>query len=184
MAVVKMKTDGTFGVCELNLVESVRTGAIKSQYSLNSTAFASIDCENGMLLVVDDIAKEITVPTNSDSYTYLVNFEAKDYENKGRQYCKITLTDDFLPRLYKLHKGDIFEVDQFQFLEADYANWAAIQAALTAGTAVYGTPDATGYIYVKPAAKLSGTETVKLQAVESVTLPNGNTGLKFAVLVA
>lgn len=178
MATVKQPS--VYGVVELNQVAAVKTGQIKAQYELDATQFATIGAENGMLLVVDEVAGKVKLPSAVTSYCYLHASVEKDYENKGRKNF-IVKTGEFLPRMYKLSVGDTLETNTFQYDNVTYANYAAITAAINA-TTVYGTPSVAGYIQI--AATAAGTETVLLKAVKGVTLPNGESGIKFVVTKA
>jgi len=179
MAILKQAS--VYGVVELNHVAAVKTGAIKAQFPLDATQFASIPAENGMLLVVDEATESVKLPSAITSAVYLHASVEKDYEDKGRKYFSVKQADDFLPRLYKLQKGDTFETNAFQYLDATYANYAAIVAAISA-TVVYGIPSTAGYIQIVAAP--GGTEVATLKVVKGVTLPNGELGLKFAVVLA
>lgn len=179
MAVVQLSKK-QYGVVELNHVAAVKTGQIKAQYELNATDFATIPAQNGMLLVVDDVAKDISLPTAITNVVYLHASVEKDYEGKGRAYCAVN-RGEFLPRLYKLAVGDIFETNMIEYDNAVYATYAAMVAAINA-TTVYGIPSTSGSIRI--VAALGGTEVVALKAVEGVTLPNGESGIKFVVALA
>jgi len=167
-----------YGTINTNKIAAVTTGEIISNYTLNTTDFATAKCENGMLLMVDHYAKEVKVPAAITSKIWLVNSEVKDYENKGSKYFSIGLTDDFLPRLYKLQVGDIFETNCIVYTVETYANYDAIVAAIDS-TTVYGIPDTSGRIAL--VATLGGSEVCTLKVLEDVTMPNGEDGLKFVV---
>lgn len=179
MATVKQPS--VYGVVELNHVAAVKTGAIKAQFPLDATNFASIPAENGMLLVVDEVSETVKLPSGITSYVYLHASVEKDYDNKGRKHFAVKQANDFLPRLYKLQKGDTFETNAFQYADGTYANYAAVVAAISP-TAVFGIPSVNGYIQL--VAALGGTEVVTLKVVKAVTLPNGEPGLKFVVVSA
>lgn len=180
MAIQNLKGSaaGVFSVCELNHVEAVKTGKIYSQYQLNATDFASKPAENGMLLAVDHVAGEVKLPAGITATGLILHDSVtKDYEGKGRKYFAVN-RGEFLPRAYQLSVGDIFETNAVLYDDAVYANFAAIAAAVNAST-VYGIPDVTGYIRLVAAP--GGTEKVVLKAVKGVTLPNGESGVKFVV---
>lgn len=167
-----------YGVVELNHVAAVKTGQIQAQYELDSTDFASIPAENGMLLTVNHVGETVELPDDADAYVGLHASVEKDYENKGRKYFAVNQADDFYPRVYSLSTGDTFETNCFQYDDSTYANYAAIVSAIDAST-VYGVPSAAGYIQI--VASPSGSERVILKVVKGVTLPNGEDGLKFVV---
>lgn len=176
------KQPSVYGVVELNHITSVKTGDIKAQFPLDGTDFASIPAENGMLLSVNEVSAKIELPADANAYCYLHASVEKEYEGyKGRKHFAVNKDNDFYPRLYKLAKGNTFETNCFQYSDATYANYAAIVAAIDDST-VYGVPSTAGYIQI--VATPAGTETIVLKAVKGVTLPNGESGLKFAVVTA
>lgn len=180
MAIQKLA--GNYGVVELNKLAAVRTGEIEAQYELDGTDFATNPAENGMLLKVDHVAKSVKLPsgaTDADAF-YLHASVEKDYEGKGRKYFAVE-RGTFLPRLMKLNRGDRFETNAVQYDDVTYADFATLSAAIDA-TTVYGVPDASGYInIVADVAASTDVEVVVLKAVEGVTLPNGENGIKFVV---
>lgn len=175
-----LKQPSVYGVVELNNVASVRTGEVKTQLALNATDFATAVAQNGMLLMVDEFAGEIKLPTAITDYVYLHASVEKDYQDLGRKHFAVK-TGEFLPRVYKLHVGDTFETNAFQWSDATYATFAALKADITSAK-VYGIPSTTGLIEIVTTA--GGTEVVVLKALKTVTLPNGETGIKFAVVKA
>jgi len=170
MAIKKLASQ--YGVVELNKLAAVRTGQIEAQYELDFD-----QAENGMLLVADHVAKKVKKPADADAEVYLHASVEKDYEGKGRKHF-VVKQGEFLPRLMKLAVGDRFETNAVEFDDTVYADFAAIATAINA-TTVYGVPNASGYIRLVAAP--AGTEAVVLKAVEGVTLPNGENGIKFAV---
>lgn len=176
MATVKQPSK--YGVVELNKVAAVKTGQVKAQFPLDATDFASIPAENGMLLFVDEVGEKVELPASANAYVYLHASVEKDYEGKGRKNFAVMKDNDFYPRLFTLATGDTFETNCFQYDDTVYANYAAITAAISVNT-VYGVPSTAGYIQILAAP--AGSERVILKAVKGVTLPNGESGLKFAV---
>jgi len=179
MAIQKLASN--YGVVELNHVAAVKTGQIITQYELNSTDFATKPAENGMLLVADHINKTANLSVDSTSDAgYLHASVEKDYEGKGRKYFAVN-RGEFLPRLFKLNKGDVFETNCVQYDDTVYTDYNAIVAAINA-TTVYGVPDATGYIQIiADVAASVPVEKIVLKAVAGVTLPNSEKGIKFVV---
>lgn len=177
MSILNSIPTGEYSTVELNKITAQKTGQIKNQYALNATDFASIPAQNGMLLVVNEYAETIDLPADATSYVYLHASEEKDYEGLGRNKVAVNV-GEMLPMMYKLSKGDVFETNAFEWDSATYANIAAVVAAISS-SAVFGTPQANGLIRL--AATAAGTETVLLKVKEAVTLPNGNSGLKFVV---
>lgn len=155
-------------VIELNHVAAVRTGEIKAQYEM-ATSLAAIGAQQGMLLVVDDVAGEVRLPANETEYVYLHASEEQLYEDHlGRE--DFILESPKLPRMYKLTKGDIFET-----------NCVELNGLNPATATVVGVPNADGYIHLYDAVSVPTDAVVVLKIVAEVTLPNGKDGIKFVV---
>lgn len=179
MAIQKLASN--YGVLETNHVSAVRTGDIKAQYDLDATDFATVGAENGMLLVVDEVAGKVKLPTAATDYTYLHASEERDYENKGRKHFVLE-QGSFAPKMLKLAKGDIIETNCVQYDDAAYADYNAIVAAIN-DTTIFGVPSTTGRIDIQADLALIDAK-VALKAVKGVTLPNGENGIKFVVTSA
>lgn len=146
---------GTYSVVETNHVSAVRTGNIKAQYEMEEGLDA---LENGMLVTVDDVKREVKI-AGTDDTLYLHASEERIYEDHlGRN--SFVLTRPNLPRVLKLEEGDIFETN-------------AVNYTAALDTYKAGDVDTDGNI------KLAATG--RLSIVEIVTLPNGEQGIKFAV---
>ena len=165
-----------YSVAETNHVAAVRTGQIKAQYPMSS-ALKAVGAQNGQLLTVDDVNKEVGLPANGNAYVWLHVSEERLYESHlGRN--AFIVQDPNYPRMLKLEIGDIFETNAVEL--GDFATVAAAKNESTGATV--GVPSATGDI--KLLATAAGTETVVLDIVEWITLPNGEIGIKFAVAKA
>ena len=172
----RLFTDSGYSVVETNHVAAVRTGQIKAQYPM-SNALKALGAQNGQLLTVDDVKKEVGLPTDSTTYVWLHASEERLYEaHLGRK--AFIVEDPNYPRMLKLEIGDIFETNAID--KGGFADLAAAQHKSTGATV--GVPSATGDITLLAAA--TGNEAVVLDIVEWVTLPNGETGIKFAVAKA
>lgn len=140
-------------VVETNHVSAVRTGNIKAQYP------AAAEMENGMALIVDDVAKSIDLANAAaiDDVIYLHASEEQVYEEHlGRN--SFFIAEGKYPRALKLEAGDIFETNA---LNADGTYDAGVKLNVNAGEWV---PVTTG----------AALATV----VEMITLPNGEAGAK------
>lgn len=165
----KLFTNG-YSVLETNHVAAVKTGEIKAQYEM-SAALALLGAQNGQLFTVDDVAKEVGLPTDSNALVQLHSSEEQIYDSvQGRN--SFILQSPKLPKMLKLSVGDIFETNAID------AGAFQTLAAAKAGATV-GVPHTTGDILIKATA--AGTEQVILDIVEWVILPNGYQGVKFAV---
>lgn len=167
-----------YSVVETNHVAAVRTGQIKAQYPM-SDALKALGAQNGQLLVVDDVAKEVGLPNDETAAAWLHASEERIYEEHlGRD--SFIVKDPNYPRMMKLAVGDIFETDAVSAdigVAATYADVDAVKAGATVGV-----PSATGDIELLTAS--DGSEGIVLNIVEWVTLPNGKEGIKFAVAKA
>lgn len=169
-----------YGLVETNHVDAVRTGAIKAQYPVADGA----QLENGMLLVVDDIAKEVSFSAaGAESNIYLHASEERIYEaHLGRKSFVLDGSVQ-IPKMLQLKEGDIFETNTVD--DGDFADLAAVKTALDADADVFGVAGPTGLIVLKDGADVGWDDSVfgkVLQVVEIVTLPNGTEGMKFAVV--
>ena len=172
----RLFTDSGYSVVETNHVAAVRTGQIKAQYPM-STALKALGAQNGQLLAVDDVEKEVGLPADGNAYVWLHASEERLYEaHLGRK--AFIVEDPNYPRMLKLEVGDIFETNAI-----DGGSFGTVAAAQDESTgATVGVPSTSGDIKLLAAA--TGNEAVVLDIVEWVTLPNGETGIKFAVAKA
>ena len=164
-----------YGVIETNDVSAVRTGRVKAQYPFVGEG----DLENGMLLVQDNLRKQIRKPHTGTEMCYLHASEEQLYETHlGRRHWK--LGSEQRARIFKLTVGDIFETNAVD--KGAYDNKAAVEADLENN--IFGIPDSSGLIKLVNNAtgtNALSTHCVVLQMIEFVTLPNGNDGIKFVV---
>lgn len=168
-----------YAVVETNNVSAVRDGRIKAQYPMD----AEIDAENGMLLVVDDIAEVVKKSTDGTERGICLHAsEERIYEDHlGRKSWYLDGSTQ-IPKMLMLQVGDTFETNAVD--DGDFVNIAAVKAALAANEAVYGIASSTGLIELKDdTLVLANYETV-VQVVKVVTLPNETEGMKFAVIKA
>lgn len=171
----RLFTDG-YSVVETNHVDAVRTGAIKAQYPMDAT-LAAVGAQNGQLLAVNDVTKKVGLPADGNAMVWLHASEERLYESHLGRNAFIVKAPNY-PRMMKLEVGDIFETNA-----VDLGSFADVAAAKNATTgAKVGVPSSNGDIKLLAAA--ASTEAVVLDIVEWVTLPNGETGIKFAVAKA
>lgn len=186
MAVQRLTIDG-YGQLELNNVAFRRDGRVEAQCKLDSTDFATNPAENGMLLAIDNVTRTVSLPEADGSDQFIgLNYSAEhlyDERAKGLKNFKLT-PDDFLPRLGYLAVGDKFTTNCISYDTTDFANDAALKAAvLTGGSAVviYASESSDGSILL---AKTTAPQNKKviLKAVAMTTMPNGTFGMKFQVV--
>lgn len=165
---------GTYPVVETNQIAAVNTGQIKAQYALDTAIVTAGGAQQGQLLVVDEKAKKVKLPSAGTDYVYLHASEEQIYDSAlGRN----SFVQKREPKMLKLNVGDTFETNAVD--KGAYADRAAVATAL-AGGVVYGVPMTSGDIKLLAAASI-GSETVVLEALEFVKLPNGSEGIKFVV---
>lgn len=168
---------GNYTVVETTNVAAVRTGRMASQYEMSS-ALAALGAQQGQLLVIDDIAKEIGLPANANDLVGLHASDERVYEEgKGRNSFIVKAPN--LPRVMRLEVGDKFETNAVE-QGTGLTTTAQIATQLGSGK-VYGIPDTSGNIKL---AKTVDAEKVVLEMVEFVTLPNNEPGIKFVVTKA
>jgi len=148
------------------------------QYSLNATSFASTPCENGFLLVENHYAKTLDLPGAATDRVGLVACVEKMYDESDMSLGNFRLNiNEFLPRIYRFKVGDMFDTNNFKYDDGDYANYAAIAAAIATPTTVYAYPSTNGQIELEPIQNAGAA--VELQATRTVTMAGGESGLVF-----
>lgn len=182
MALQRLKIDG-FGQLEINNCAFRRDGRIEAQCKANETDFADKPLENGMILAVDQLAREITLP-KEDSVLFAINYSAEhmyDERANALKDFKLNGKKDFLPRLGYLAVGDKFTSNTICYDGATYSSDADLIAALASCkvSKLYGGISDNGAIAVAASAPTVGPV---LQVVEKTTMPDGTLGVKFQVL--
>ncbi|MDD4156590.1 MAG: hypothetical protein PHY08_08475 [Candidatus Cloacimonetes bacterium] len=178
MANVNNVATGKYGIVNLRKVAGVKTGEHNIQYSLNATSFASTPCENGFLLVENHYAKTLDLPGAATDRVGLVACVEKMYDESDMSLGNFRLNiNEFLPRIYRFKVGDMFDTNNFKYDDGDYANYAAIAAAIATPTTVYAYPSTNGQIELEPIQNAGAA--VELQATRTVTMAGGESGLVF-----
>lgn len=179
MAVVRLPHTG-YGQIELNNVAWRRDGRIEAQCVL-SEDFAEIGyAENGMLLAVDNVAREIKLPAEGLDLPLAIVYSSehmyderanglKDYMNK---------VGSFLPRLGYPAVGDKFTTNCVSYDNSDFTDFAAIKTAIASGS-VYGGKSTDGSILLDNVKPSAGPVFL---AVAATTMPDGQAAIKFQVL--
>lgn len=171
-----MKLAKKYGVIEFNLVTSRTDGDIKAQYPLAAEFEAIGGAENGMLLVVDDIAQEIQLPTSEEDYVYIHYSEEKVYRPEdGLNSFRIDY-DTVYPRMYKLVKGNTFTTDA---VETGVLTLDLLKTRDYKANPVYGVAGVDGYIHLTTTLPIDAA--VVLQVQKFTTMPDGEPGIKFVV---
>lgn len=178
MAIVNNVVTGKYGIVNLRKVAGVKTGEVNIQYALNSTDFATTACQNGFLLVESHYTKTLKLPGAATDRVGLVACVEKMYDASDMSLGNFRLNlNEFLPRIYRFHIGDMFDTNNFKYDDAAYANYAAIVTAVTNGTVVYGYPSTNGQILLTATQNTSAA--IELQATRTLTLAAGEQALVF-----
>lgn len=179
----RLTIDG-YGQVELNNVAFRRDGRIEAQCKPNATDFSNKVLENGMLLAIDNVAREVKLPVANESLPVALNYSAEhmyDERKGGLKDFYLNGTDDFYPRLGYLAVGDKFTTNCVSYDSSVYATESAFISALgsIATVALYGGIGTDGAIAVASTAPTVGPV---LKVVQKTTMPNGKLGLKFQVI--
>jgi len=157
-------------VLEVNLLAAQNTGQMKAQYPFRTGDFPkSAPAENGMLLVVDDVAGRVQRPAVNTDYVWLHYSVEKVYGEHAPELSNFNLYEGSgtLPRLYKLAIGDTFTTNAVEL------------NAVSPAPGVFAYPGTDGYITLSALAV--PTARVELRLVRVMTMPDGQVGHKFAV---
>ena len=184
MAIKRLTIDG-YGQVELNNVAFRRDGRIEAQAKPNATDFSVDKLENGMLLAVDAVKREVKYAVDG-SLPVALNYSAEhmyDERADGLKDFYLKGTGDYLPRLGYLSVGDKFTTNCIGYDSAVDSSWTTESAFISAlgayaSNALYGGISAKGAILVSATAPTVGP---KLRVVEKTTMPNGTLGVKFQV---
>ena len=199
MAVQRLIIDG-YGQIELNNCAFRRDGRIEAQCKPNKTNFADANrvLENGMLLAVDNVAREVKLPVANETLPIAINYSSEhiyDERTPGLKNFYLKGTNDFLPRLGYLSVGDKFTENCISYDNTVDDDWAPdtetypgdtddsafrrnMLAANLATTPIYGGICTNGSILVSATAPTVGPV---LRLIKVTTMPDGTIGFKFQV---
>lgn len=198
MAIKRYTIEG-YGQLELNQVAFRRDGRIEAQCKLNATDFASAPAENGMILAIDQIKREVILPNYTaasgddpaswDDDLYALNYTAEHmYDDRANALKDFALTPGtFLPRLGFLAVGDKFTTNTVSYNDSEFAAAGAKTSdvvfeeavANVATTALYGGLTTDGSITVSATKPIGGPI---LKVTKATTMPDGTFGIKFQVV--
>lgn len=185
MAIQRFTIDG-YGQLELNQVAFRRDGRIEAQCALNTDDFsATAPAENGMILAIDQVNREITLP-KSTSTLFGLNYTTEHMYDERQNALKdfYLVPDTFYPRLGYLDIGDKFTTNCVCYDTEDFADDDALLEACEdiKSDKLYGTVSETGVIQiVKQKTQVNGPF---LEMVKLTTMPDTQTAFKFQVLNA
>ena len=181
MALKRLTIDG-FGQVELNNCAFRRDGRIEAQCKPKLADFSQAPIENGMILAVDNVAREVALATD-DTYPVALVYTAEhmyDERRPGLKNFKTEAVDDFYPRLGFLSVGDKYTTNCICYDSNEFADDSALMSALEAyaTTPVYGTVSSQGAQLVSATAPTQG---LKLRVIKNWTMPDGTPGVQFQV---
>lgn len=188
MALTRLKIDG-YGQIELNNVAFRRDGRIEAQCKLSATDFAKTPCENGMILAVDNAAREVKFDDGKGTFPVAIAYTSEHmYDDRANGLKDFALNiGEFLPRLGYLAVGDSFTTNCVGYdstADSTFTNDQAVKTALgrdkVKTTPVYGVVSKEGVIQLtakKPATGLA-------MAGVASTMPDGQFGVEFHVVQA
>lgn len=184
MALQRYVIDG-YGQVEINNCAFRRDGRIEAQCTANTSDFASAMVENGMILAVDNVKREVGfVAADNELPVALVYSAEHIYDERTPGLKNFALkgdgSEEFLPRLGYLAVGDKYTTNCFCYDSAEYADNTALMSAFDAldSVPIYGTVSTVGAPVISSAAPTVG---LKLRAVRKTTMPDGTFGVMFQV---
>ena len=182
----RLVIDG-YGQLEINNCAFRRDGRIEAQCKPDATDFSDAVVENGMILAVDALNHLLHLPTNASSLPMALVYSAEhlyDERATGLKDFALNASDDFLPRLGYLAKGDKFTTNCVEYDTAEFATAVAFDSALSAiqSSALYGEVDAaTGIIAVTASVSQSPIGPT-FRVIEYTTMPDGQKAVKLQVM--
>lgn len=182
MALTRMTING-YGQLELNNVAFRRDGRIEAQCRLNPTDFADTYAENGMILAVDNIRRIVKLPVAGEIYPLALNYSAEHlYDERAQGLRNFRLgTEDFLPRLGYLSRGDKFTTNTLCYDDDEFDDDDDLKEAVAdvANTPIYGKVSALGVIQLTKTQPTSGTV---LLVTKPFTMPDGQYAVQLQVM--
>lgn len=184
MAQKRFKIDG-HGQLELNLVAFPRDGRIEAQCALGED-FAEMPAENGMLLMVDNIAREVKLPVPGEVFPIALNYSTEHmYDNRttGLKHFKLE-RGQFYPRLGYLSVGDKFTTNCLAYDDAEFDDEDAVKEAAKGEAKLYGGVSETGAILVSATAPTEGPVLVAIRGCGNGSMPDGQFAIQFQCVKA
>ena len=169
-----------YGQVELNNVAFRRDGRIEAQCALDTSDFASVPAENGMILRVKKADHKICfADASAENQLYALNYSTEhiyDERTPGLKNFKLEAVNDFLPRVGYLAAGDLWTTNCVDL--GSYASVGAVASALASG-AVYAAVGTQGAVVLGSAAPTVGPV---IQVIKKTTMPDGQDAFQLQVL--
>ena len=175
---------------ELNQVAFPKTGMVVSQTPLADDFTLAAPCENGMWVVADKAAGEITAPVAAtDKPIGIVYTTEKEYDifHYGLQTFGRKIGGDY-PRVGIFGIGDTVTTNCLQYDTTDFADNEALFTALKAidTTPLYVVPGVAGATVPEKAVpqivKAKPNSGIYAKIVKFYTVPNGEPGVKYQII--
>ena len=179
-----------YATLELNQVAFPKTGMVVSQTPLAEDFTLTAPCENGMWVVADKATGVITAPVAAtDKPIGIVYTTEKEYDmyHYGLQTFGRKIAGDY-PRVGLLGIGDTVTTNCLQYNTSEFANDAALIAALEAigTTPLYVIPGVAGStVPEKAVPQITATKPgsgIYAKVVKYYTVPNGEKGVKYQII--
>ena len=175
---------------ELNQVAFPKTGMVVSQTPLGAAFTKEAPCENGMWVVADKAAGEITAPAAAtDKPIGIVYTTEKEYDvfHYGLKTFGRKIAGDY-PRVGLFGIGDTVTTNCLQYSTEDFADDDALFTALEAidTTPLYVIPGVAGTTVAEKAVpQITASEPdsgIYAKVVKFYTVPNGEKGVKYQII--
>ena len=179
-----------YATLELNQVAFPKTGMVVSQTPLSEDFTIEAPCENGMWVVGDKAAGVIAAPAAAtDKPIGIVYTAEKEYDDYHYGLARFgrKIAGDY-PRVGLLGIGDTVTTNCLQYDTSDFANDAALFAALEAikTTPLYVVPGVAASTNVEKAVpqivKSAPASGIYAKIVKFYTVPNGEAGVKYQII--
>lgn len=182
MALTRFVIDG-YGQVELNQVAFRRDGRVAAQCKPKATDFASKALENGMLLVVDEVKREVRLPGATEAEPVALVYSSEHMYDERARALKNFQNDMFLPRLGYLAVGDRYTTNCLSYDSTEFATGAALKTAIDAAatTALYAGISTDG-THKLSATKPSYGPVMKVR--NGFTMPDGTYGVQLVCVQA
>lgn len=182
----RLTIDG-YGQVELNNVAFRRDGRIEAQCAPDTADFSTDKVENGMILTVDNIKRQVRYYAGEEDFPVALVYSAEhiyDERTPGLKNFALNGQNDFLPRLGYLAVGDKFTTNCIAYDSAEFANDSALISALDS----YATATLYGVVNSAEKGAIAITSTkptdspVLFLVTKKTTMPDGQLGVKLQVI--
>ena len=182
MALKRLGVKG-YGQVELNNCAFRRDGRIEAQCALDAEDFASIACENGMVLAVDKANGVVKFYNSAEKLPVALVYTSEHmYDERANALSDFKLErGKLLPRMGYLAAGDSLTTNTLAYDTSEYSSEQLCLTALKncAATPVYATACGNGAWKVTATAPTAG---VVAKVVKAYTMPDGQFGVKIHVI--